>query len=41
MKQMKRKFGFKNQKYNEQLANIPHNFAVVHDEDNGVSELTI
>lgn len=41
MKQMKRKFGFKNQKYNEQLANIPHNFAVVHDEENGVSELTI
>lgn len=38
---MKRKFGFKNQKYNEQLANIPHNFAVVHDEDKGVSELTI
>ncbi|MCM3180236.1 head maturation protease, ClpP-related [Cytobacillus horneckiae] len=41
MKQTKRKFGFKNQKYNEQLAQIPHNFAVAHDEDNGVSELTI
>ncbi|WP_204955675.1 head maturation protease, ClpP-related [Metabacillus crassostreae] len=41
MMKMKRKFGFKNQKYNEQLANIPHNFAVVHDEENGVSELTI
>lgn len=38
---MKRKFGFKNQKYNEQLATIPHNFAVVHDEEKGVSELTI
>ncbi|WP_110928821.1 head maturation protease, ClpP-related [Bacillus massiliglaciei] len=38
---MKRKFGFKNQKYNEQLASIPHNFAVVHDEEKGVSELTI
>ncbi|MFS0783529.1 head maturation protease, ClpP-related [Bacillus sp. 1P06AnD] len=41
MKQMKRKFGFKNQKYNEQLANIPHNFAVEHDEEKGVSDLTI
>ncbi|QOK28057.1 Clp protease ClpP [Cytobacillus oceanisediminis] len=41
MKQMKRKFGYKNQKYNEQLASIPHNFAVTHDEENGVSELTI
>jgi ATP-dependent Clp protease, protease subunit len=41
VKQMKRKFAFKNQKYNEQLANIPHNFAVAHDEENGVSELTI
>ena len=38
---MKRKFGFKNQAYNEQLANIPQNFAVTHDEDNGVTELTI
>jgi ATP-dependent Clp protease, protease subunit len=38
---VKRKFGFKNQKYNEQLANIPHNFAVTHDEEAGVSELTI
>ncbi|MGM2833336.1 head maturation protease, ClpP-related [Bacillus cereus group sp. Bce025] len=41
MNQMKRKFGFKNQKYNEQLANIPHNFAVTHDDEQGVSELTI
>ncbi|PER25247.1 phage tail protein [Bacillus cereus] len=41
MKQMKRKFGFKNQRYNEQLANIPHNFAVIHDDESGVSELTI
>ncbi len=41
MKQMKRKFGFKNQKYNEQLASIPHNFAVSHDDETGVSELTI
>lgn len=41
MTQLKRKFGFKNQKYNEQLANIPHNFAAVHDEEQGVSELTI
>ncbi|MFP7447105.1 Clp protease ClpP [Bacillus infantis] len=38
---MRRKFGFKNQKYNEQLSNIPHNFAAVHDEEKGVSELTI
>lgn len=38
---MKRKFGFKNQQYNEQLAKIPHNFAVSHDDEKGVSELTI
>jgi ATP-dependent Clp protease, protease subunit len=38
---MKRKFGFKNKTYNEQLASIPHNFAVTHDEENGVTELTI
>ena len=38
---MKRKFGFKNQAYNEQLANIPQNFAVTHDEEKGVTELTI
>lgn len=38
---MKRKFGFKNQQYNEQLSRIPHNFAVTHDDEKGVSELTI
>ena len=38
---MKRKFGFKNQKYNKDLASIPHNFAVNHDDEKGVSELTI
>ncbi|MRX70852.1 Clp protease ClpP [Bacillus lacus] len=38
---MKRKFGFKNEKYNEQLANIPHNFAAIHNADTGVSEITI
>jgi ATP-dependent Clp protease, protease subunit len=38
---VRRKFNFKNQKYNEQLSNIPHNFAVTHDDETGVSELTI
>ncbi len=38
---MKRKFGFKNQAYNEKLSSIPHNFAANHDEEKGVSELTI
>ncbi|MER2057853.1 MAG: ATP-dependent Clp protease proteolytic subunit [Niallia sp.] len=38
---MKRKFGFKNQAYNEKLSSIPHNFAATHDEEKGVSELTI
>lgn len=38
---MKIKFGYKNQAYNEQLAKIPHNFAVVHDEEKKVTEITI
>lgn len=38
---MKRKFGFKNQAHNEKLSSIPHNFTSTHDEDKGISELTI
>ncbi len=38
---VKRKFGFKNQQHNKDLSSIPHNFAVNHDVENGVSELTI
>jgi ATP-dependent protease ClpP protease subunit len=38
---MKRRYNFKNQKYEEQLRNIPHNFAVEHDEEKGQSKLTI
>ena len=36
-----RKFGFKNKAYAEQLAKIPHNFAVTHDEEKGVTDITI
>lgn len=32
---------FKNEKYEEQLKNIPHNFAVAHDEEKNESTLTI
>lgn len=32
---------FKDKTHNEQLAKIPHNFAVEHDEDKGVTEMTI
>lgn len=38
---MKRKFGFKNQMYNEKLSDIPQNFGVTHDEEKGITELTI
>lgn len=38
---MKRKFGFKNQAYNEQLSKIPQNFAVAHDDEAKATELTI
>jgi len=38
---VKRKFGFKNQQYNKDLSSIPHNFAADHDEEKGVTELTI
>lgn len=38
---MRRKFGFKNQAHNEKLASIPHNFGVTHDDEKGVTELTI
>lgn len=32
---------FKNEKYEEQLKSIPHNFAVAHDEEKNESTLTI
>lgn len=38
---MKRKFGFKNQAYNEKLSSIPHNFGVAHDDEQGITTLTI
>jgi len=38
---VKRKFGFKNQQYNKDLSSIPHNFSADHDDEKGVTELTI
>jgi len=38
---VKIKFGYKNQAYNEQLAKIPHNFAVKHDNEKKVTNITI
>lgn len=38
---MKKRFNFKNQKYNNKLRDIPHNFEVEHNSDKNVSTLTI
>lgn len=38
---MKRLFNYKNTQFDNQLAAIPHNFAVKHDNDKNVSEFTI
>jgi len=38
---MKRLFNYKNTQFDSQLAAIPHNFAVKHDDDKNVSEFTI
>lgn len=38
---VKRLFNYKNTQYDEQLMSVPHNFASTHDNEKGVSELTI
>lgn len=38
---MKRLFNYKNTQFDDELKNVPHNFAVKHDEEAKTSELTI
>lgn len=38
---VKRLFNYKNTQYDEQLMAVPHNFAVKHDENKSVTEMTI
>lgn len=38
---IKRLFNYKNNQFDEDLKSIPHNFAVTHDNDKAVTELTI
>ncbi|MFJ7950770.1 head maturation protease, ClpP-related [Lysinibacillus sp. NPDC096418] len=38
---VKRLFNYKNSQYDEQLMSVPHNFAVKHDENKAVTEMTI
>lgn len=38
---IKRLFNYKNTQYDEQLKAVPHNFAVKHDENKSVTEMTI
>lgn len=38
---VKRLFNYKNSKYDEELMSVPHNFAVKHNENKAVTEMTI